>query len=425
MTAPRKDILDLGNDALYHCTTRCVRRAFLCGVDPYSQKNFDHRKEWALLRLSFLAEIFAIDVVSYALLSNHIHLVLRTCPGRARGWTPMEVAERWLRLCPGQHQLQGPNFSPAQEEIIKLAANAQRIEYLRFRLASLSWFMAKFSEPIARRANQEDGCKGHFWESRFKCRKLADEGSVLLAMAYVDLQLVRAKIADCPELSRFTSAFDRMEAHKAQARLEALEAIPVEIPLQALTAPSAPTSPSPVQTLPIPSTLAQTPLATTHLEGQASSFKMEEPLVKTAPLTFPIPPAETLSQALTSKQQEMVGIERERWKKASWLCPVDSRRAGQGGRPGVLPITEEEYFEFLDSTGRLVRQGKPGVIPGQLAPILERFGLDTKHWVETVTNYGSWFWRMVGRVEAMMEAARKANRRWFKGLEKAHYAFSP
>jgi hypothetical protein len=121
----------------------------------------------------------------------------------------------------------------------------------------------------------------------------------------------------------------------------------------------------------------------------------------------------------------MVDLELERAKKAEWLCPIDIRCAREDGRSGVLPLTEEEYFEFLDCTGRLMREGKAGSIPDHFVPILERLGLNTRHWVETVMNYGSWFWRMVGKVRAMMEAAGKANRHWFKGLGWSRFAFSP
>jgi len=68
-----------------------------------------------------------------------------------------------------------------------LAGNDERIGTLRARLCDLSWFMRCLSEPIARRANREDGCNGHFWEARFKCQTLLDENAVLSAMTYVDL----------------------------------------------------------------------------------------------------------------------------------------------------------------------------------------------------------------------------------------------
>lgn len=65
--------------------------------------------------------------------------------------------------------------------------------------------------PIARRANREDGCKGHFRDARFRCRTLLDEMAVLLAMAYADLNPVRAGTCDRREDSVQTSAKARLD----------------------------------------------------------------------------------------------------------------------------------------------------------------------------------------------------------------------
>jgi hypothetical protein len=68
----RREIVDNTEVGIYHCVSRCVRRAFLCGEDALTGRNFDHRKDWIRNRLEELAGAFAIDVLGFAVLSNHL-----------------------------------------------------------------------------------------------------------------------------------------------------------------------------------------------------------------------------------------------------------------------------------------------------------------------------------------------------------------
>jgi hypothetical protein len=208
MTYARKLQVSLQDTAYYHVMGRCVRRAWLWGVDEYSGRDYSHRKEWMTRRLRQLDAAFAIDVCAYAILCNHYHLVVHVDRVRAQGWSQFEVVERWRVL-----------FSVPEVVEHWLAkkggdAEAQRatllIECWRERLYNLSWFMKCLNEHLARLANLEDGVVGKFWESRYKSQALLDEAGLLTAMAYVDLNPVRAGIASCPEESEFTSIYDRI-----------------------------------------------------------------------------------------------------------------------------------------------------------------------------------------------------------------------
>ena len=220
MTIARRDIVPEGTAGAFHCTVRCVRQARLCGQEEVSGRNYDHRKEWIRDRLRLLAGIFAVDVAGYAAMSNHLHTIVRTDPARAAGWSEAEVARRWRTLCPTKRMRQAAERQPTEAEIAAVVQQPRRVPELRRRLGSLSWFMRCLNEHIARMANREDGCKGRFWEGRYKCRALADEAAMLTALAYVDLNPIRAGVAATPEESVHTSAWERIVERVSAARSE-------------------------------------------------------------------------------------------------------------------------------------------------------------------------------------------------------------
>ncbi len=220
MTYARSILVPPGSPGTYHCVSRCVRRAWLCGEDRESGRSYEHRRQWVEDRIGELAGIFAVAVWGYAVMSNHLHVVVQVIPQAAAAWSTDEVAVRWCRLYPRRDQ-------GASKRAEVLAGNELRIKELRGRLSDLSWFMRCLAEPIARLANREDGCKGHFWEARFKCQTLLDDTAVLSAMTYVDLNPVRARICDSLEDSAHTSA---------RARLDSIEKDPhlIDQPLAAV-----------------------------------------------------------------------------------------------------------------------------------------------------------------------------------------------
>ncbi len=201
MTLPRSVLIDPEQTPYYHCVSRCVRRAFLCGKDALTGYNFEHRRQWVENRLIELTEIFAIDLCAYTVMSNHYHVVLHIDSKSLCAWTDDEVIERWTRL----YRL------PEWFEQLDAARQRSLIDKWRARLGSISWFMRSINEPLARRANQEDGCKGRFWEGRFRSQALLDDQSVLKCMAYVDLNPIRANTAETPETSLHTSIKARID----------------------------------------------------------------------------------------------------------------------------------------------------------------------------------------------------------------------
>ena len=140
MTYARSQLVDDATPGFYHCISRCVRRSFLCGEDHYSGRNYEHRKAWVEARLFHLAECFSVSLYAYAVMSNHLHVVLRVDPVTAAGWSAEEVAKRWMRAFPRKADAEDPQRMENQR-LMTLMADPERIGELRYRLGSLSWFM--------------------------------------------------------------------------------------------------------------------------------------------------------------------------------------------------------------------------------------------------------------------------------------------
>ena len=214
----RADIFDPAEVSVVHCINRCVRRCFLCGDDPYTGRNYNHRKAWLEQRLAFLAGQFGIDVLGFAILSNHFHLVLRNRPDVVATWSDTEVASRWLLLCPLRKQPDGQPAEPTAAELDTIRRMPNRLAEVRRRLSDVSWLMRMIAEPIARRANREDQVTGRFWQGRFKAVKLCDEAAILACSVYVDLNPIRAGLATTVESSDFTSIQRRIESLRYVAK---------------------------------------------------------------------------------------------------------------------------------------------------------------------------------------------------------------
>jgi hypothetical protein len=340
MGLPRSKYVQEGQEGIYHCFCRCVRRAFLFGVDAVTNRNYSHRKEWIVERLKFLASIFAIDVCAYAVMATHSHEILRTRPDIAASWSDREVASRWLQLCPRKPRSKKKPALPIEVQINALLASPAKIAEIRKRLCSLSWFMGRLNEFIARMANAEDEVKGRFWESRFKCQALLDDAAVIACMAYVDLNPIRAGLATMPEDSDFTSIQERI--------------------------------------------------------------------------------CQWQSNNVASAAQPTLSILTGNTSKAdSWLCPI----ASTFQRRGILDMPETQYFELVDQSGRILRQGKRGAISPDMAPILLRIGARPESWIDTVTRFGEKFHLAAGTHSSLKKFAAKIGVRWLIGGPKARSSF--
>jgi len=218
MATPRKYLIDSEVPLFYHLVSRCVQRAFLCGYDPVSGRDYSHRKQWLIDRLHFLVQHFAVDLHGYSIMSNHFHLCVFHDPRERQRWSDEEVADRWLAVSPPRSY----GKAPVSPEVLAahrqaLLADQKRLDHVRRELGSVSTFMKFLKQHIARQANVEDDVTGHFFEQRFWSAALLSERAILSAMLYIDLNPVRARIASTIEDIRHAGITERL------AQLEAAQ----------------------------------------------------------------------------------------------------------------------------------------------------------------------------------------------------------
>jgi hypothetical protein len=114
-----------------------------------------------------LSETFSLSIFGFAVMSNHVHLIVETHPEHSQAWTDVEVAKRWVRVFPAETETR------CRRKEMAILADTHCLALYRERLGSLSWLMRCLVEPIACHANETDGCTGRFWQGRFKKPSIA------------------------------------------------------------------------------------------------------------------------------------------------------------------------------------------------------------------------------------------------------------
>ena len=371
--------------SICHCVQRCVRRAWLAGVDPVSGNDYSYRREWIRRRMEALASVFAIDVLTYAILSNHIHIVLRNRPDVAATWSDEQIAIRWLRVFPGR-RIEEHLAEPSDNDVQMLIQDKERFAKVKERLSDISWFMRALSEPIARMANRQDEVTGRFWEGRFKAQPITDEAGLLACAMYVDLNPIRAAMAETVEESQHTSAFDRIQGANGQmVDSAAFDLVPA------------------------------------NQEEQAEKTRNT--------------PLEDLRKQRTQKRRNPTG---KRIRTDDWLAPLslgtsdasDPESSTSGVRAsdkGFLPIKLSDYLRLLRWTakqgGSLERNRE---VPPSMRETLTLLGIDLSMWSDLVWNFKRYFDKSacVGSPTSMSDFAKQSGRNWVSGQRGVAPCFS-
>ena len=320
------------------------------------------RRGWIETRIRELASVFTIDVAAYAVVSNHYHAVLRV--DKALALDDEAVLRRWTQLFTGpllvQRYLSDARSQMGESECAKVREFA---ELYRQRLHDLSWFMRVLNESIARQANAEDGCTGRFWEGRFKSQALLDEQALLAAMAYVDLNPIRAGMAESLPESRHTSIHARL------ADLQGHAFVLVLAPVLAMAVP--PKVVNEITSLPVQALPGLLP------EQELSA----------------LPEAPLMPFDVTSRFEQAV------------------------------PFGLEEYLELVDTMGRAVHPAKRGLIPVTTQPLLTRLGMDAEAFIACADHFFKDFAGAVGTPAKLIEIAAHRQQRALRGLAAARRVF--
>ncbi|TWU35904.1 transposase [Novipirellula artificiosorum] len=380
----RLEQFDPGDVCIVHVVQRCVRRAFLAGVDLVSGQDYSFRKEWIRRRMEALASVFAVDVLSYAVMSNHLHQILRNRPDVVAAWSDRDVAIRWLKVFPGR-RIDEHLAEPTENDVIMLVQDAERLAEVRKRLSDISWFMRALAEPIARMANKQDDCTGRFWEGRFKAQRIVDEAGLLACSMYVDLNPVRAAMTETPDASPHTSAYDRIEGELGK-----------EISSAAF------------DLVPIPT-------------EQAGKEMRETPV-------------DELRKKRKAKKQNPSG---RRVRRDSWLAPLtmhpeklsaDAEVHKDGLRAsdrGFLNLSMRDYLRLLRWTAQQRVDGIVAKIPTSLGRTLSDVGIDASMWRDLVWHWQRYFGKSscAGRPDTMRAEAERTGHRWYRGQQSASACF--
>jgi hypothetical protein len=377
----RSEIYSPSEVSILHVCQRCVRRAYLSGVDDFSGKDYSHRKEWIRQRIEKLASVFGVDVLTYAIMSNHLHVVLRNRPDVVETWSDKQVALRWLQIFPGK-RIEEQLGDPTTSDVDALVKDPERLALVRKRLSDISWFMRALSEPIARLANRDDRCTGAFWEGRFRAQRIIDEAALLACCMYVDLNPIRAAMAESIENSEFTSACDRIAAQagkKIDSSAAQMRAIPRE---------------------------------------------------EAAGMLRDLSPDQLRETRKKAKKRKGAKVLRD-----AWLSPLTLDRKSHGAMAskaglrasdkGFLDMSFEEYRRLLEWTGRQKRSDKKGSIPTDYAPVLERVGIDAGMWIDLVWNFKKYFGksRGAGSPDRMREMAASGGKMFQPGQKLVRKCF--
>jgi hypothetical protein len=283
-------------------------------------------------------------------------------------WDDTEVARRWLMLCPVRKDAEGLPEEPTEFELNAIRNNPSRLAEIRSRLSDISWWMRLLSQKIAQRANRADEEVGKFWQARYRAVRLLDETAILACAAYVDLNPIRAAMAETLEQSDFTSV---------QRRLEALQ--------ESLLADQPP--------VPLDDAVART--------ENVSAVESQPSLSDT-----------TCKKGRKSRDAHLAPLTIDELRDAIGACC--SENGSRASDKGFLAMPVAGYVELLNWTARTLRGDQRGSTPASALPIFERLGISGEVWCELVKDFGRLFYAVAGQPHTIDTCRTRAGKHRYK-----------
>ena len=426
MTCPRNYVVREGEIGIYHTWSRCVQSAFLCGYDQRTGRDYSYRRDWIQQLLQYQAGCFAIDLGNYNILDNHEHLIVRSRPDIASRWSDEQVAWRWKMAWPEWKDGQWIR-EPTDQEIMELLLDPAKIDWIRRSLSSVSWFMARVKEPIARQANAETKTKGHFFEGRFGCRELVDAEGLLVCSIYVDLNQIRAGSATSLETSHYSAIQDRIRAYaqrEAQASLaefraeenseqysleaRVIEQLLADCFLSPIT-PDAPLLLVPERPVLLPATVGKIVPAAPADQPAGKPADPDEPQPATSQPAAAVPQS-TSQQARSAKPPVTREIHRR-------LLPTRRCRASD---QCFLPMPFEQYRTIVDWAVQRHLQGTNVPPPDALTSR----GADAERYWHAIEAFDSRFRTAVGHPDHLVSVLARRGQKWLHGIRSCAAAFT-
>ncbi len=375
-TKPRSEIFCSSEQAIVHTMNRSARPCFMPTYDSETGEYLGNRREMFEQELYKSASGFAIDLLSYSLLDDQFHLILRNRPDVVEEWTDVQVIKQWHILCPIIQDSNGVYLSdPTDEDAAELAADAERVATYRKRLSDISWFMKLISERIARWCNAADDANGHFWVARYKGVRLLDSRAILTCSMYVDLNRIQAELAESIQSSDYAAIQRRIQNSAMQTTMRKIMAEECQ---RGTVMPSIAIS-----------------MGIDSLEDSQSSDETDTNSINSSrePDEAPIDtPSERRSEACSSS----VPLE-----DTTDLCDRSKVSAQPPSVNEWYPwITQEEYIELMHWSVDQIRTAE-GKALGESPPALEELGIAPEVWCSLVTQFTDLFYVVAGMPESV------------------------